>query len=126
MKTTTPPQRVMYEILKAGGLDTGGFNFDTKLRRQSCERDDLFIGHIGGMDTMAKSLLNAAKMIEDAPLSQFVEQRYSGWKGELGQSIMSGDQSLESLSKLVLENDINPKQESGRQELLENIVNRYV
>ena len=117
---------VMYEILKAGGLDTGGFNFDTKLRRQSCERDDLFIGHIGGMDTMAKSLLNAAKLIEDAPLSDFVDARYAGWKEELGQSIMAGDHSLESLSKLVLENDINPKQVSGRQELLENIVNRYV
>ncbi|WP_440874162.1 xylose isomerase [Thalassotalea sp. PLHSN55] len=117
---------VMYEILKAGGLDTGGFNFDTKLRRQSCERDDLFIGHIGGMDTMAKALLNAAKLIEDAPLSDFVKERYAGWKGELGQSIMSGDHSLESLSKLVLEEKIDPKQESGRQELLENIVNRYV
>ncbi len=117
---------VMYEILKNGGLDTGGFNFDTKLRRQSCERDDLFIGHIGGMDTMAKALLNAAKLIEDAPLSDFVEERYAGWKGQLGQSIMSGDHSLDSLSKLVLEEKINPKQESGRQELLENIVNRYV
>lgn len=117
---------VMYEILKAGGLDTGGFNFDTKLRRQSCERDDLFIGHIGGMDTMAKALLNAAKLIEDAPLSKFVDERYAGWKGQLGQSIMAGDHSLDSLSELVLEEKINPKQESGRQELLENIVNRYV
>jgi xylose isomerase len=117
---------VMYEILKNGGLDTGGFNFDTKLRRQSSERDDLFIGHIGGMDTMAKALLNAAKLIEDAPLSNFVDERYAGWKGQLGQSIMSGDQSLESLSKLVLEKNINPTQVSGRQELLENIVNRYV
>jgi xylose isomerase len=117
---------VMHEILKNGGLDTGGFNFDTKLRRQSCERDDLFIGHIGGMDTMAKSLLNAAKLMEDAPLSDFVEQRYAGWQEKLGQSIMTGDQSLESLSKLVLETNINPKQESGRQEMLENIVNRYV
>ena len=117
---------VMYEILKIGGLDTGGFNFDTKLRRQSCERDDLFIGHIGGMDTMAKALLNASKLMEDAPLSDFVDARYAGWKGELGQSIMSGNQSLDSLSALVLENKINPKQESGRQELLENIVNRYV
>lgn len=117
---------VMHEILKNGGFDTGGFNFDTKLRRQSCERDDLFIGHIGGMDTMAKSLLNAAKLMEDAPLSDFVEQRYAGWQEKLGQSIMTGDQSLESLSKLVLETNINPKQESGRQELLENIVNRYV
>jgi len=117
---------VMYEILKAGGLDTGGFNFDTKLRRQSCERDDLFIGHIGGMDTMAQALVNAAKLIEEAPLSNFVEERYAGWKGKLGQSIMSGEQSLESLSKLVLEENIDPKQVSGRQEMLENIVNRYM
>ncbi|MDG1938919.1 MAG: xylose isomerase [Pseudomonadales bacterium] len=117
---------VMYEILKAGGLNNGGFNFDTKLRRQSCERDDLFIGHIGGMDTMAKSLLNAAQLIEDAALSKFVDTRYAGWREDFGQSIMSGKQSLESLSKFVLDNDINPKQVSGRQELLENIVNRYV
>lgn len=116
----------MYEILKNGGLTTGGFNFDTKLRRQSTERDDLFIGHIGGMDTMAKSLLNAAKMVEEAPLSDFVANRYKGWKEDLGQSILTGGQSLESLSKLVLDNDINPKQVSGRQELLENIVNCYV
>lgn len=117
---------VMYEILKAGGLGNGGFNFDTKIRRQSTERDDLFHGHIGGMDVMAKSLLNAAKLIEDAPLSDFVAKRYAGWKGELGQSIMSGDANLESLSKLVLEKNINPTQVSGRQELLENIVNRYI
>lgn len=117
---------VMYEILKAGGLGNGGFNFDTKIRRQSTERDDLFHGHIGGMDVMAKSLLNAAKLIEDAPLSDFVEKRYAGWKGDLGQSILSGDANLESLSKLVLEKNINPTQVSGRQELLENIVNRYV
>ncbi|NQZ89870.1 MAG: xylose isomerase [Colwellia sp.] len=117
---------VMYEILKSGGLTTGGFNFDTKLRRQSCERDDLFIGHVGGMDTMAKSLLNAAKLMEDAPLTDFVANRYAGWQENLGQSILTGDHSLESLSKLVLENNINPKQVSGRQELLENIVNRYL
>ncbi|MDG2472599.1 MAG: xylose isomerase [Pseudomonadales bacterium] len=117
---------VVYEILKAGGFSTGGFNFDTKLRRQSCARDDLFIGHIGGMDTMAKSLLNAAKLIEDAPLSNFVDERYAGWQQKLGQSILSGGHSLESLSKLVLDNDMNPGQVSGRQELLENIVNRYI
>jgi len=117
---------IMYEILKNGGFTTGGFNFDTKLRRQSCERDDLFIGHIGGMDTMAKALLNAAAMIEGSELSNFVEKRYAGWKEELGQSILNGEQSLESLSALVHGQDINPEQVSGRQELLENIVNRYL
>ena len=78
------------------------------------------------MDTMAKALLNAAAMIEGGELSDFVEKRYAGWKEELGQSILKGEQSLESLAALVHENDIYPKQVSGRQELLENIVNRYV
>lgn len=117
---------VMYEILKAGGLTTGGFNFDTKIRRQSTERDDLFHGHIGGMDTMAKALLNAAKLIEEAPLSNFVEERYAGWNQDLGKRILAGEESLESLSKIVHGNNINPTQVSGRQELLENIVNRYL
>lgn len=117
---------VMYEILKAGGLTTGGFNFDTKIRRQSTERDDLFHGHIGGMDIMAKSLLNAAKLIEDAPLSDFVESRYAGWGQDLGKRIMAGEESLESLSKYVHSNNVNPTPNSGRQELLENVVNRYV
>ena len=117
---------VMYEILKAGGLTTGGFNFDTKIRRQSTERDDLFHGHIGGMDTMAKALLNAAKLIEEAPLSQFVDNRYTGWQQDLGKRILAGEESLESLSKLVHANNINPAPVSGRQELLENIVNRYL
>lgn len=117
---------VMYEILKAGGLTTGGFNFDTKLRRQSTERDDLFHGHIGGMDTMAKALLNAAKLIEEAPLSDFVENRYAGWNQDFGQRILAGQESLESLSNYVHSNNVNPEPASGRQELLENIVNRFV
>ncbi len=117
---------VMYEILKAGGLTTGGFNFDTKIRRQSTERDDLFHGHIGGMDTMAKALLNAAKLIEDAPLSDFVANRYAGWNEDLGKRILAGEESLESLSQYVHGNNVNPTAKSGRQELLENIINRYV
>lgn len=117
---------VIYEILQNGGFDTGGFNFDTKLRRQSCERDDIFIAHIGGMDTLARSLLCAAAMIEDGHLSDFVDKRYSGWQAQLGQGILSGKHSLESLSRYVLDNDVDPKHVSGRQELLENIVNRYV
>ncbi|MFD2166995.1 xylose isomerase [Thalassotalea euphylliae] len=117
---------VMYEILKAGGLTTGGFNFDTKIRRQSSERDDLFHGHIGGMDTMAKALINAAKLIEEAPLSNFVEQRYAGWNDNLGQRILAGEESLESLSQYVHSNNVNPTHVSGRQELLENILSRYL
>ena len=117
---------VMYEILKNGGFTTGGLNFDTKLRRQSCERDDLFLGHIGGMDTMAKALLNAAELMKSGELSDFVTNRYAGWQQGLGKSIINGEHSLESLAKVVHENNINPTPVSGRQELLENIVNRYV
>ena len=117
---------MVYEILKNGGFTTGGFNFDTKLRRQSIENDDLFIGHIGGMDTLARSLLCAAKLIEDGPLIKFVNQRYDGWRGKLGKNILSGNETLESLSKYALEKDLDPKHVSGRQELLENIINRYV
>ena len=117
---------VVYEILKNGGFTTGGFNFDTKLRRQSIENDDLFIGHIGGMDTLARSLLCAAKLIEDKPLIEFVNKRYDGWRGKLGKNILSGNETLESLSKYALEKDLDPKHVSGRQELLENIINRYV
>ena len=90
------------------------------------ENDDLFIGHIGGMDTLARSLLCAAKLIEDEPLIKFVNQRYDGWRGKLGKNILSGNETLESLSKYALEKDLDPKHVSGRQELLENIINRYV
>ncbi len=117
---------VMYEILRGGGLTTGGFNFDSKLRRQSIERDDLFHGHIGGMDTIALALENAAKLIEEGPLQKFVDERYAGWKGELGQKIINGNSSLEDLSAYALGNNLDPKPATGRQEQLENIVNKYV
>ncbi len=73
-----------------------------------------------------KRRMEAAAMIEGGELSDFVEKRYAGWKEELGQSILNCEQSLESLSALVHGQNINPEQVSGRQELLENIVNRYV
>ena len=68
-----------YEILKAGGFTTGGTNFDAKLRRQSLDPQDLLIAHIGGMDTCARGLKAAAKMIEDKVLTSFVDERYAGW-----------------------------------------------
>ena len=75
---------VMYEILRYGGFKTGGFNFDAKLRRQSIDPHDLFHGHIGGMDALALGLEKAAVLIEDNGLSNFVTERYAGWKSELG------------------------------------------
>lgn len=115
-----------YEILKAGGFTTGGYNFDTKLRRQSVDRDDLFIGHIGAMDTIAIALRHAAKMIENKTLESFVDERYKSWNTDLGQKILKGEMSLEELSKHVLDNNIEPKQVSGKQEHLENLVNQVI
>jgi len=117
---------VLFTLLKGGGFSTGGMNFDAKLRRQSIEPDDLFHAHIGGMDTLARSLIVAEKMIGDGKLSQFVEQRYAGWKQDLGERILGGKLSLADLSDHVLEKGIEPKARSGRQEQLENLVNKYL
>jgi xylose isomerase len=115
----------MYEILKGGGFTTGGLNFDAKLRRQSSERDDLFHAHIGGMDTMARSLLAAHAMLSDGVLSSAIEDRYSGWSTPFGTRVMAGKETLGGLRDHVLERH-EPERQSGRQELLENIVARYV
>jgi xylose isomerase len=116
----------VYEILKAGGFTTGGFNFDTKLRRQSMDRTDLFHAHVGGIDTLARSLLVAAGMIESGELERRRHERYAGWDGPLGRSILSGDAILEGLAGRVAVGEINPKPVSGRQELLENVVNQQI
>ena len=84
----------LYEILAAGGFTTGGINFDTKLRRQSVARDDLFCGHIGAMDTMARSLLAAASLLESGDLARFRAGRYAGWEGPLGSAILDGTETL--------------------------------
>ncbi|MFT5269536.1 MAG: xylose isomerase, partial [Acidimicrobiales bacterium] len=115
----------MYEILRGGGFTSGGLNFDAKLRRQSIARDDLFHAHIGGMDTMARALLAAHAMINDQVLSGAVDERYAGWQSKLGTGIMAGDASLESLRDHV-RISVEPKTVSGRQEMLENTVARYV
>ncbi|MGB2079194.1 MAG: xylose isomerase, partial [Vibrio sp.] len=117
---------IMYEILKAGGFTTGGLNFDARLRRPSIDAEDLFHGYIGGMDTMALSLKNAAKMIENDQLSANIAKRYAGWNQPLGQGILTGDYNLETLAKHAMENNIDPQRVSGRQEYLENIVNSYL
>lgn len=115
---------VIYRILKAGGLKTGGFNFDAKVRRQSIEPVDLFHGHIGGLDVLARGLLGAAAMIEDGKLDAFVEERYAGWKK--APHILGKDATLESISDAAIEANLAPKPRSGRQEYLENIVSRFV
>jgi xylose isomerase len=116
----------LYEILRGGGFTTGGFNFDTKLRRQSMSRTDLFHGHVGGIDTLARALLVAAELIESETLSEPVERRYAGWSADLGRSILGGSETLDSLEARVASGELDPDPVSGEQELLENRVNRVI
>jgi len=116
----------VYEILKAGGFTSGGFNFDAKLRRQSVHRLDLFHAHIGGIDTLARSLLVAADMVERRTLETNREQRYAGWDGELGKGILGGSVSIDELERRVASGAIDPAPVSGGQELLEEMVNRRI
>jgi len=113
----------LYEILTVGGLGTGGFNFDSKLRRQSIDRNDLFHAHIGGIDTLAQALLVAADLVESNRLASMKDARYAGWKGALGEAILSGEVSLAALEERVLGGEIDPSPVSGQQELYENVVN---
>ncbi|MEL7158173.1 MAG: xylose isomerase [Actinomycetota bacterium] len=115
----------MYEILLAGGLGKGGLNFDAKLRRQSIERDDLFHAHIGGMDTMARALLAAAALLEDGAIEAVRDERYRGWSEGLGARILAGQETLPALRERAMGRP-EPARVSGRQELLENTVARYV
>jgi len=117
---------VLYTLFKAGGFTTGGMNFDAKLRRQSIDPEDLFHAHIGGMDTLARALLVAEKMVQDDKLGAVIDQRYAGWKQDLGERILGGKLNLEQLSELVLSKNLDPKPRSGRQEALENLVNKYL
>lgn len=115
-----------YEILKAGGFTDGGTNFDAKLRRQSLDPDDLLVAHVGAMDICARALKAAARMLQDGVLEDFISQRYASWQDGLGAQILDGNLSLDQLGDLVRKDDINPQPRSGKQEYLENIVNRYV
>lgn len=114
------------EVIKAGGLGSGGLNFDAKIRRQSIEPDDLLHAHAGSMDACAKAFLAAAKMIEDGAIDAHVAERYAGWNGKEGQAIMHGQRSLADLAARVEAEGIEPQPRSGRQEHLENVLNRYL
>ncbi len=115
-----------YHILQGGGFTTGGTNFDAKLRRQSVEPEDLLIAHIGGMDVCARAVKAAAAMIEDGALSGPLAERYAGWDTPDAQAMLTGEKSFAEIEADVLANDLQPIAKTGRQELLENIVNRYV
>jgi xylose isomerase len=117
---------VMYEILRHGGFTTGGFNFDTKVRRQSSDAADLFHGHVGAIDALALALERAAAMIERDVLEAFKTSRYAGWEAPFGQQILQGEFSLQSLAEEAVKRDLRPTHKSGQQEYLENLVNRFI
>jgi len=113
-----------YHILKSGGFSTGGTNFDAKLRRQSLTAEDLLAGHIGAMDICARGLKAAAAMLEDGGLETALKQRYAGWQTQEAQNMLASD--FDQITARVLNEGINPEPKSGRQEVLENYVNRFV
>ncbi|MEZ5415514.1 MAG: xylose isomerase [Opitutaceae bacterium] len=116
----------MISILKAGGLGTGGFNFDAKLRRPSIDLEDLFHAHIGGMDAYALAFKLARRILADGKLDQFVTERYASFDSGYGKDIETGKASFKSLEKLVLTKLGEPKPRSGRQEYLENLIMSYL
>ena len=116
----------MYYILKNGGFHNGGNNFDAKVRRQSIDAADLFHGHIGAVDILARSLLNAAAMIEGGELDALISDRYAGWNSDAGKTLLLPSSNLEAISDAAVGDKINPKPRSGRQEYVENIVSRYI
>ena len=113
-----------YEVLRAGGFTTGGTNFDAKLRRQSLDAEDLILAHVGGMDACAAGLKAAAAMLEDGKLESARDARYAGWDTEAGRALLASD--LDAITAKVMAEGINPAPRSGRQERLENLVNRYL
>nr|WP_319517031.1 xylose isomerase [uncultured Cohaesibacter sp.] len=122
----TPEVALAYfHILKSGGFTTGGTNFDAKLRRQSLDAEDLVAGHIGGMDICARGLKAAAAMLEDGGMEAALKERYADWDKDVNKDMLANG-TLESIFERVLKDDINPEPRSGKQEKLENLVNRFV
>ncbi|SMO62073.1 xylose isomerase [Fodinibius sediminis] len=117
--------QAMLVILESGGFETGGINFDAKIRRNSTDLEDLFYGHIGGMDVMARALLAADRILEESPYSEIRQQRYASFDTGQGAAFERGELDLEKLKALAVESG-EPEQISGRQEYLENIINQYI
>lgn len=115
----------MYEVLMDGGFTKGGLNFDSKVRRGSFEEDDLFLAYIAGIDTFARGLKVAAKLIEDRVFENFKEQRYASYREGIGKDIVEGKVGFTELEAYALEHGAS-KNTSGRQEMLEMILNQYI
>jgi xylose isomerase len=116
----------LYVIYQNGGFSTGGLNFDAKPRRQSTDPIDLFHAHVGAIDVTARALLIVEQMLKDGKLAQAVQARYEGWTSPLGKEILAGKATFDSLSKHVLERNQDVAAVSGKQEALENLINRYL
>ena len=115
----------MLVFLKAGGLKGGGVNFDAKIRRNSTDLEDIFIAHIGGADIFARALLVAEKLLTESPYKDLFKKRYESFDSGDGKSFEDGKLSLEDLYKIAQNNGELPLK-SGKQELLENIINQYI
>ncbi|MBN1476908.1 xylose isomerase [Candidatus Sumerlaeota bacterium] len=115
----------MLAVLRGGGLKTGGLNFDAKLRRQSIDPVDLFHAHIGGMDAFARGLKIAAKILRSGKFEKFKSKRYAEWDTPFGRKIERGQVTFEDLERHTLAHG-EPRQQSGRQEMLENMLNEFI
>lgn len=113
-----------YEVLRAGGFTTGGTNYDSRVRRQSLDPEDLILSHVGAFDVCARGLKAAAAMLKDGGLERARQDRYAGWDAPAGQALM--EQPLDEIAARVEAEGIDPQPRSGRQERLENWVNRFV
>jgi len=116
----------MYEVLRAGGLKTGGLNFDAKVRRASFTKEDLLLGHIAGMDAYAVGLRVAAKLLEDGVYEDNLKNRYRSFNEGIGKKIVQNEVGFKELEKYILEKNELDENESGKQELLESILNQYI
>jgi xylose isomerase len=109
-----------------GGFKSGGLNFDAKVRRESFEPVDLFHAHVGGMDAVARGLKIAAAIRKDGRLAKFVKERYTSWDKDIGRDIEKGKVGLKELEAYLLQKGEADTNTSGRQEMLENIVNEFI
>jgi xylose isomerase len=117
---------VMLMLLKYGGVAPGGTNFDAKVRRESFEPIDLFYAHVGGMDAFARGLKIAAAIRADGQLESLVNERYATWNTGIGEEIEAGSADFKSLETYMLDKGEAAPNQSGRQELLENLINSYL
>lgn len=115
----------MLVVLQQGGIAPGGLNFDAKVRRGSFDPEDLFHAHIGAMDAFARGLKIANRILEEGVLTGMVARRYRNWRSDLGEKILAGKETLQSLEQIAL-NQNTIELESGRQEYIENLINQYL